>query len=88
MPFLRNFLFKFSQFVQFLAFLALKAETTLLFFKVKCLFLSIEFDKDGEYFGVAGVTKKIKIYEYFSVVEDQVGTHYPVGEMQCTSKIR
>lgn len=51
-------------------------------------FFSIEFDKDGEYFVVAGVTKKIKVYEYSSVIEDTVGIHYPLVELQCMSKIR
>uniref|UniRef100_A0A914VHH5 RING-type domain-containing protein n=1 Tax=Plectus sambesii TaxID=2011161 RepID=A0A914VHH5_9BILA len=48
---------------------------------------SIEFDKDGEYFVVAGVTKKIKVYEYSSVIENTVGIHYPLVELQCMSKI-
>ncbi|KAJ2997724.1 coatomer subunit alpha [Globomyces sp. JEL0801] len=31
---------------------------------------SIEFDKDDEYFATAGVTRKIKIYDYASVTDD------------------
>ena len=31
---------------------------------------SIEFDKDDEYFAIAGVTKKIRVFEYVDVVRD------------------
>jgi E3 ubiquitin-protein ligase RFWD2 len=31
---------------------------------------SIEFDKDDEYFAIAGVTKKIRIFEFKEVVRD------------------
>lgn len=48
---------------------------------------SIEFDKDGEYFVVAGVTKKIKVYEFKTVVENAEALHYPLTQLQCTSKI-
>jgi E3 ubiquitin-protein ligase RFWD2 len=48
---------------------------------------SIEFDKDGEYFVIAGVTKKIKVYDYNAVVSHANGTHYPITQLQCTSKI-
>lgn len=48
---------------------------------------SIEFDKDLEYFAIAGVTKKIKIFEYASVTKDQVDVHYPVCDMICSSKL-
>lgn len=49
---------------------------------------SIEFDRDDEYFATAGVSKKIKIYEYKSIVEQpSVEIHTPVKEMSCRSKI-
>jgi E3 ubiquitin-protein ligase RFWD2 len=49
---------------------------------------SIEFDRDDEYFATAGVSKKIKIYEYKSIVENPaVEIHTPVKEMSCRSKI-
>ncbi|KAF6028433.1 RFWD2 [Bugula neritina] len=48
---------------------------------------SIEFDKDSDYFAIAGVTKKIKVYDYKQVVTDVVDMHYPVTEMSCASKI-
>lgn len=48
---------------------------------------SIEFDRDCDYFAIAGVTKKIKVFEYGTVIGDQVDVHYPVNEMVCNSKI-
>ncbi|XP_029847726.1 E3 ubiquitin-protein ligase COP1 isoform X1 [Ixodes scapularis] len=48
---------------------------------------SIEFDKDNEFFAIAGVTKKIKVFEYGTVIQDIVDIHYPVNEMMCNSKI-
>lgn len=48
---------------------------------------TIEFDKDNEFFAIAGVTKKIKLFEYSSVVRDSLEIHYPVIEMEGSSKI-
>ena len=48
---------------------------------------SIEFDKDNEYFAIAGVTKRIKVFEYASVIRDVVDIHYPCVEMVSSSKI-
>uniref|UniRef100_A0A8C2XYK6 RING-type domain-containing protein n=1 Tax=Capra hircus TaxID=9925 RepID=A0A8C2XYK6_CAPHI len=48
---------------------------------------SIEFDRDCDYFAIAGVTKKIKVYEYGTVIQDAVDIHYPENEMTCNSKI-
>ncbi|KAK6194814.1 hypothetical protein SNE40_000362 [Patella caerulea] len=48
---------------------------------------SIEFDRDCDYFAIAGVTKKIKVYEYNMVIKDAVDIHYPTLEMVCNSKI-
>lgn len=53
-----------------------------------CLCCSIEFDRDCDYFAIAGVTKKIKVFEYGTVIQDAVDIHYPVNEMTCNSKIR
>ncbi|KAL8178063.1 UNVERIFIED_CONTAM: coatomer subunit alpha [Gekko kuhli] len=50
--------------------------------------MSIEFDRDCDYFAIAGVTKKIKVYEYGTVIQDAVDIHYPENEMTCNSKIR
>lgn len=48
---------------------------------------SIEFDKDNEFFAIAGVTKKIKVFDYGNVIRDAVEIHYPINEMLCNSKI-
>lgn len=48
---------------------------------------SIEFDRDFDYFAIAGVTKKIKVFEYGMVIRDVVDIHCPVNEMVCNSKI-
>lgn len=48
---------------------------------------SIEFDKDNEFFAIAGVTKLIKVYDYGSVIRDTVDIHYPCIEMTSSSKI-
>lgn len=49
---------------------------------------SIEFDKDNEYFAIAGVTKRIKIFDYYACVRDAVvDIKHPINEMVCTSKI-
>ena len=36
---------------------------------------------------IAGVTKRIKIYNYNTVLKDTVDIHYPCVEMVCGSKI-
>ncbi|XP_028133914.1 E3 ubiquitin-protein ligase COP1 isoform X1 [Diabrotica virgifera virgifera] len=48
---------------------------------------SIEFDKDNEFFAIAGVTKRIKVFEYGGVIKDIVSVHYPCVEMVSRSKI-
>ncbi|EFA79727.1 hypothetical protein PPL_07418 [Heterostelium album PN500] len=49
---------------------------------------SIEFDKDDEFFATAGVTKKIKVFEYAQLnIRDHVDIHVPIKEMTCRSKI-
>lgn len=48
---------------------------------------SIEFDKDNEFFAIAGVTKRIKVFDYGAVVKDTVDIHYPCVEMVSSSKI-
>ncbi|UJR07728.1 hypothetical protein I4U23_012013 [Adineta vaga] len=48
---------------------------------------SIEFDRDYEHFAVAGVSKKIKLYEYQSILDNSVDLHYPSKEVACTAKL-
>lgn len=48
---------------------------------------SIEFDKDSDFFAIAGVTKRIKVFDYGAVIRDAVDIHYPCVEMFSSSKI-
>uniref|UniRef100_A0A914KRK3 RING-type domain-containing protein n=1 Tax=Meloidogyne incognita TaxID=6306 RepID=A0A914KRK3_MELIC len=48
---------------------------------------SIEFDKDGEFFVIAGVAKKIKLYNYEAIVNFEGELHYPLEQLICNSKI-
>ncbi|XP_012141044.1 E3 ubiquitin-protein ligase COP1-like [Megachile rotundata] len=48
---------------------------------------SIEFDKDNEFFAIAGVTRRIKVFDYSAVIRDTVDIHYPCVEMVSSSKI-
>ncbi|XP_053668667.1 E3 ubiquitin-protein ligase COP1-like [Anopheles marshallii] len=55
---------------------------------VSTIVSSIEFDKDSEYFAIAGVTKRIKIFDYYTAIRDAaVDINYPINEMTCNSKI-
>lgn len=48
---------------------------------------SLSFDRDEEFFAAAGVSKKIKIFEYDSLLNDMVDIHYPAVEMSSRSKL-
>ncbi|KAI6191514.1 E3 ubiquitin-protein ligase RFWD2 [Aphelenchoides bicaudatus] len=48
---------------------------------------SIEFDKDGELFVVAGVSNKIKVHNFNSVAYGDSKSHFPLTQLQCSSKI-
>lgn len=48
---------------------------------------SMCFDRDDEFFAATGVCKKIKIYEYKSVVADGMEGHLPVADIACSSKL-
>jgi len=43
--------------------------------------------RDDEYFATAGVTKKIKIFEYANILNEVADVHFPIREMSCRSKI-
>ncbi|XAR65711.1 hypothetical protein NMG60_11009906 [Bertholletia excelsa] len=47
---------------------------------------SIEFDRDDEFFATAGVSRRIKVYEFSSVVNDQ-DMQCPIAEMSSRSKL-
>lgn len=51
------------------------------------LVCSLSFDRDGEFFATAGVNKKIKVFEYSSILNENHDIHYPVVEMASSSKL-
>lgn len=77
--------------VKFSKFNALRPVATLNYgtdiFNNSTIVSSIEFDKDDEYFAIAGVTKRIKVFEYDCVIRASVDIHYPCVEMISASKI-
>ncbi|XP_057795011.1 E3 ubiquitin-protein ligase COP1-like [Salvia miltiorrhiza] len=48
---------------------------------------SIEFDRDDELFATAGVSRRIKIFEFSSVVNEPADVQCPVAEMLTRSKL-
>ncbi|EPS66131.1 hypothetical protein M569_08646 [Genlisea aurea] len=51
------------------------------------LVCSLSFDRDGEFLATAGVNKKIKVFEYDSILNGDRDIHYPVVEMAGKSKL-
>ena len=57
-------------------------------FQQSSIVSSIDFDCDADFFAVAGVTKKIKVYDYQRVIQNSVNQiHTPSIQMECSSKI-
>nr|XP_016503260.1 PREDICTED: E3 ubiquitin-protein ligase COP1-like isoform X1 [Nicotiana tabacum] len=48
---------------------------------------SIEFDRDDELFATAGVSRRIKVFDFSSVVNEPADVHCPVVEMSTRSKL-
>ncbi|KAJ9148025.1 hypothetical protein P3X46_030123 [Hevea brasiliensis] len=48
---------------------------------------SLSFDRDVDYFATAGVSKKIRIFEFNALLNDSVDIHYPVIEMSNKSRL-
>lgn len=48
---------------------------------------SIEFDRDDELFATAGVSRRIKVFDFSSVVNEPADAHCPVVEMSTLSKL-
>ncbi|XP_052207130.1 E3 ubiquitin-protein ligase COP1-like [Diospyros lotus] len=48
---------------------------------------SIEFDRDDELFATAGVSKRIKVFDFSTVVNEPADVHCPVVEMSTRSKL-
>nr|GEU46512.1 protein SPA1-related 2-like isoform X1 [Tanacetum cinerariifolium] len=48
---------------------------------------SLGFDRDEDYIATAGVSKKIKVYDFNALLNDSVDIHYPAVEMSNKSKL-
>ncbi|EFJ35654.1 hypothetical protein SELMODRAFT_141846 [Selaginella moellendorffii] len=48
---------------------------------------SIEFDRDDEFFATAGVSRRIKVFEYSAVVNSSADVHYPAMEIPSRAKL-
>ncbi|RDX95342.1 Protein SPA1-RELATED 2, partial [Mucuna pruriens] len=48
---------------------------------------SLSFDRDEDYFAAAGISKKIKIFEFNALLNDTLNIHYPVVEMSNRSRL-
>eukprot|EP01096_Ripella_sp_DP13-Kostka_P015493 TRINITY_DN728_c0_g1_i3.p1 TRINITY_DN728_c0_g1~~TRINITY_DN728_c0_g1_i3.p1 ORF type:complete len:850 (-),score=287.33 TRINITY_DN728_c0_g1_i3:22-2304(-) len=50
---------------------------------------SIEFDKTNGLFATGGVTKKIKIFDLNTIIDDptESNNHFPLQQMSCSSKV-
>ncbi|XP_048236190.1 protein SUPPRESSOR OF PHYA-105 1 isoform X1 [Ricinus communis] len=48
---------------------------------------SLSFDRDEEYIAAAGISKKIKVFEFATLLNDSIDIHYPVVEMSNKSKL-
>ncbi|KAF2567197.1 hypothetical protein F2Q68_00023721 [Brassica cretica] len=61
------------------------------FFEGLCKFArvvcSLSFDPDEEHIAAAGISKKIKIFDFNAFMNESVGVHYPLVEMVNKSKL-
>ena len=48
---------------------------------------SVDFDKSYEHFAMAGVTKRIKIFDFQNIIDRPYGVHYPLYEMSHNAKL-
>ncbi|KAG2290680.1 hypothetical protein Bca4012_028427 [Brassica carinata] len=48
---------------------------------------SLSFDPDEEHIAAAGISKKIKIFDFSAFMNESVGVHYPLVEMVNKSKL-
>ncbi len=48
---------------------------------------SVDFDRSYEHFAMAGVTKRIKIFDFNNILERPYVVHYPLYEMSHVAKL-
>lgn len=51
------------------------------------LVCSVAYDRDEEYFATAGVSRRLKVFDFQSVLENDAPIHYPVLEINARSKL-
>ncbi|KAH0467011.1 hypothetical protein IEQ34_004249 [Dendrobium chrysotoxum] len=51
------------------------------------LICSLAFDRDKEFFATAGLNRKIKVFEFDAIINQDPDVHYPVIEMASKSKL-
>lgn len=56
-------------------------------FKASNIVSSIEFDRESEFLATAGVTKRIKIFEFANITKNMTDVHYPVREIPTQAKL-
>lgn len=56
-------------------------------FKASNIVSSIEFDRESEFLATAGVTKRIKIFEFSNITRNRAEVHYPVREIPTSAKL-
>ncbi|KAI0559959.1 E3 ubiquitin-protein ligase [Gracilaria domingensis] len=56
-------------------------------FKASNIVSSIEFDRESELLATAGVTKRIKIFEFSNVTRNLSEVHYPIREIRTNAKL-
>lgn len=54
---------------------------------VSSIVSSVDFDKSYEHFAMAGVTKRIKIFDFLNIIDRPYGVHYPQYEMVHNAKL-
>lgn len=56
-------------------------------FKASNIVSSIEFDRESEFLATAGVTRRIKIFEFGNITRNLADVHYPVREIPTAAKL-
>lgn len=79
-----NGLCKYARYSKFEVCGSLKTVSTFNSVNVIC---ALSFDRDEDYFAAAGVSKKIKIFEFGALLNDNLDVHYPLVEMSSRSKL-
>lgn len=56
-------------------------------FRTSNIVSSIEFDRESELLATAGVSKRIKIFEFSNILRNLADVHYPIKEIQASAKL-